>query len=224
MNKCLLTLCFITALFTSKAQDGMKPRLGIYLGLASPKATEVFGQFYKSKGIQPRLTAEYNFLNLGYTKKMFVKVAAIAGLEPQNFRNQTTYLTNVTMTQKPLGARIYPFAFKDGFNPDDQKEIFKNAGFTNLFIIAGTWAISGLYVEGGISPGVKMKEEGYADVTRSPQFFGWGISFTDFEDEDNKVKFKFNIGTRKYTWTNASNTTSQIKSFCMDFGIAVALN
>ncbi|WP_026762985.1 hypothetical protein [Sediminibacterium salmoneum] len=224
MNKCLLTLCFITALFTSKAQDGMKPRLGFYLGLASPKATEVFGQFYKSKGIQPRLTAEYNFLNLGYTKKMFVKVAAIAGLEPQNFRNQTTYLTNVTMTQKPLGARIYPFAFKDGFNPDDQKEIFKNAGFTNLFIIAGTWAISGLYVEGGISPGVKMKEEGYADVTRSPQFFGWGVSFTDFEDEDNKVKFKFNIGTRKYTWTNASNTTSQIKSFCMDFGIAVALN
>lgn len=224
MNKYLLTLCFITALFTAKAQDGMKPRLGIYLGIASPKATEVFGQFYKSKGLQPRLTAEYNFLNLGYTKKMFVKVAAIAGLEPQNFRNQTTYLTNVTMTQKPLGARIYPFAFKDGFDPDKQKEVFKNAGFTNLFIIAGTWAISGLYVEGGVSPGVKMKEEGYADVTRSPQFFGWGISFVDFEDEDNKVKFKFNIGTRKYTWTNASNTTSQIKSFCMDFGIAVALN
>ncbi|WP_438945904.1 hypothetical protein [Sediminibacterium sp.] len=224
MNKCLLTLFFITALFTAKAQDGMKPRLGIYLGIASPKATEVFGQFYKSKGLQPRLTAEYNFLNLGYTKKMFVKVAAIAGLEPQNFRNQTTYLTNVTMTQKPLGARIYPFAFKDGFDPDKQKEVFKNAGFTNLFIIGGTWAISGLYVEGGISPGVKMKEEGYADVTRSPQFFGWGISFTDFEDEDNKVKFKFNVGTRKYTWTNASNTTSQIKSFCMDFGIAIALN
>jgi len=224
MNKCLLTLCFITALITAKAQDGMKPRLGIYLGIASPKATEVFGQFYKSKGLQPRLTAEYNFLNLGYTKKMFVKVAAIAGLEPQNFRNQTTYLTNVTMTQKPLGARIYPFAFKDGFDPDKQKEVFKNAGFTNLFIIGGTWAISGLYVEGGISPSVKMKEEGYADVTRSPQFFGWGISVTDFEDEDNKVKFKFNIGTRKYTWTNASNTTSQIKSFCMDFGIAIALN
>ena len=72
MNKCLLTLCFITALFTSKAQDGMKPRLGIYLGIASPKATEVFGQFYKSKGLQPRLTAEYNFLNLGYTNKMFI--------------------------------------------------------------------------------------------------------------------------------------------------------
>ncbi|WP_026752435.1 hypothetical protein [Sediminibacterium sp. C3] len=224
MKKCLLTLCFITTLFSAKAQDGMKPRLGIHLGIASPKATEVFGQFYKSKGLQPRLTAEYNFLNLGYTNKMFVKVAAIAGLEPQNFRNQTTYLTNVTMTQKPLGARIYPFAFKDGFDPDKQKEVFKNAGFTNLFIIAGTWAISGLYVEGGISPGVKMKEEGYADVTRSPQFFGWGVSFTDFEDEDNKVKFKFNIGTRKYTWTNASNTTSQIKSFCMDFGIAIALN
>ncbi|WP_439506145.1 hypothetical protein [Sediminibacterium sp.] len=223
MQKILLTLCFIITGLMANAQKGMDPRLSIYIGIASPKATEVFGQFYKSKGIQPRITAEYNFLNLGYTNKMFVKVAAIAGLEPQNFRNLTTALTNVTMTQKPLGARIYPFAFKEGFNPDDQKEVFKNAGFTNLFIIAGTWAISGLYVEGGVSPGVNMKEEGYADVTRSPQFFGWGISFVDFEDEDNKVKFKFNIGTRKYTWTNASNTTSQIKSFCMDFGIGIRL-
>lgn len=223
MNKILLILCFIITLISANAQKGMDPRLSIYVGIANPKATEVFGQFYKSKGIQPRITAEYNFLNLGYTKKMFVKVAAIAGLEPQNFRNLTTSLTNVTMTQKPLGARIYPFAFKEGFNPDNQKEVFKNAGFTNLFIIGGTWAISGLYVEGGISPGVKLKEEGYADVTRSPQFFGWGISFVDFEDEDNKVKFKFNIGTRKYTWTNASNTTSQIKSFCMDFGIGIRL-
>jgi len=224
MNKYLLTLCFIITLFSANAQKGMKPRLGVYIGIASPKATEVFGQFYKSKGIQPRLTLEYNFLNLGYTDKMFVKVAAIAGLEPQNFRNQTTFLTNVTMTQKPIGARIYPFAFRNGFNPDDPKQVFKNAGFTNLFIIGGTWALSGLYVEGGISPGVKLKEEGYADVTRSPQFFGWGVSLVDFDDEDNKVKFKFNIGTRKYTWTNASNTTSQIKSFCMDFGVAFRLN
>ena len=223
MNKILLTLCFITALISANAQKGMDPRLSIYVGLANPKATEVFGQFYKSKGIQPRITAEYNFLNLGYTKKMFVKVAAIAGLEPQNFRNLTTSLTNVTMTQKPLGARIYPFAFREGFNPDNQKEVFKNAGFTNLFIIGGTWAISGGAGEGGLSPGGKFKEEGYADVTRSPQFFGWGISLVDFEDEDNKVKFKFNIGTRKYTWTNASNTTSQIKSFCMDFGVGIRL-
>jgi hypothetical protein len=171
MNKYLLTLCFMTVLFSTNAQKGMDPRLSIYFGIANPKATEVFGQFYKSKGIQPRITAEYNFLNIGYTNKMFVKVAAIAGLEPQNFRNLATSLTNVTITKKPLGARIYPFAFKEGFNPDNQKEVFKNAGFTNLFIIGGTWAISGLYVEGGISPGVKLKEEGYPDVTRSPHFF-----------------------------------------------------
>jgi len=223
MNKCFFTLCLLISGFFANAQAGMKPRLGIYIGIANPKATEVFGQFYKSKGIQPRITAEYNFLNLAYTKKMFVKVAAIAGLEPQSFRNQTTFLTNVTMTQKPIGGRIYPFAFRDGFNPDKQKEVFKNAGFTNLFIIAGTWAISGLYVEGGISPGVVLKEEGYADVTRSPQFFGWGVSFVDFSNQDAKIKFKFNLGTRKYTWTNASNTTSQIKSFCMDFGLAFKL-
>lgn len=223
MNKCFFTLCLLISGLLANAQAGMKPRLGIYIGIANPKATEVFGQFYKSKGIQPRITAEYNFLNLAYTNKMFVKVAAIAGLEPQSFRNQTTFLTNVTMTQKPIGGRIYPFAFRDGFNPDKQKEVFRNAGFTNLFIIAGTWAISGLYVEGGISPGVVLKEEGYADVTRSPQFFGWGVSFVDFSNQDAKLKFKFNLGTRKYTWTNASNTTSQIKSFCMDFGLAFKL-
>lgn len=223
MNKCFFTLCLLISGFFANAQAGMKPRLGIYIGIANPKATEVFGQFYKSKGIQPRITAEYNFLNLGYSKKMFVKVAAIAGLEPQSFRNQTTLLTNVTMTQKPIGGRIYPFAFKDGFNPDNQKEVFRNNGLASLFVIGSTWVISGLYVEGGISPGVVLKEEGYADVTRSPQFFGWGVSLVDFTKQDAKVKFKFNVGTRKYTWTNASNTTSQIKSFCMDFGLAFKL-
>lgn len=222
MNKILLTLCFMTALFSTNAQKGMDPRLSIYVGLANPKATEVFGQFYSSRGIQPRITAEYNFLNFGYTNKMFVKVAAIAGLEPQSFRNKTTR-NDVTMSQKPIGARIYPFAFKNGFDPDKQKEVFRNNGLASLFVIGTTWAISGLYVEGGVSPGVVLKEEGFANVTRSPQFFGWGISLVDFGDEDNKVKFKFNIGTRKYTWTNASNTTSQIKSFCMDFGVGIRL-
>ena len=103
MNKYLLTLCFITALFSASAQKGMKPRLGVYIGIANPKATEVFGQFYKSKGIQPRLTLEYNFLNLGYTDKMFVKVAAIAGLEPQNFRNQTGAQTPFSPGQRCIG-------------------------------------------------------------------------------------------------------------------------
>jgi hypothetical protein len=54
MNKCLLTLCLLSSALFAHAQAGMKPRLGIYIGLANPKATEVFGQFYKSKGIQPR--------------------------------------------------------------------------------------------------------------------------------------------------------------------------
>lgn len=221
-----LTMLSIATLSIAQKKDsdenrGDNHRLDITIGIANPKAAQVFGQFYKSKGLQPRITLEYALLHLPYSKQLNARLSAIAGLEPQSFTNTTTFLTEAKMTQKPVGGRLYPFAFRKG--PWDivqkGKWVEKLPFGVDWLAMGGLWALNGLYFEGGISPGVKITEEGYKDVTRSPYFSGWGVNFMDFHTE-NTWRFKFSVGTRKYTWTNASNTTSQIKSFCMDLGIS----
>ena len=216
----LLVFCCIGATAQKKVNNPDGNRLDFSIGFANPTAQQTFAQFYKTKGLQPRVTLEYGLLNLPYSKGLNARVSAIAGLEPQSFRNTTTYTTFVKMTQKPIGGRFYPLVLRNGL----ESVKFKDGGvpFLDLVQYAGLWLLKGFYIEGGVSPGVKMKEEGYADVTRSPTFFGWGVSVYDLE-EDARLRFKFNFGTRKYTWTNASSTTSQIKSFCMEVGLSYKL-
>lgn len=224
------TIMLLTALSTAtigfaqkknEKLQGDNHRLDITIGIASPKATQVFGQFYKTKGLQPRITIEYGLLSLPYSKKLNARISAITGLEPQSFNNTTTFLTEAKMTQKPVGGRFYPFAFREGpWKTIESGDWVENLPFgIDMLAMGGLWALNGLYFEGGISPGVKIKEEGYKDVTRSPYFTGWGVNLWDMHPE-NTWRFKFGVGTRKYTWTNASNTTSQIKSFCMDLGVS----
>ncbi len=226
----LTALSIVTISFAQKKENkdqANNHRADITIGFANPKATQVFGQFYKSKGLQPRITVEYALLHLPYSNKLNARISAIAGLEPQSFTNLTTFLTEAKMTQKPIGGRLYPFAFRQ--DPFTALDYDKNGRKRELpwmvesSLLSTFWVLNGFYLEGGISPAVKITEEGYKDVTRSPTFTGWGFSFMDFLYE-NKWRFKFSMGTRKYTWTNASNTTSQIKSFCMDLGISYRLN
>jgi hypothetical protein len=214
----LLIFCSLT-LVAQKTKLSDNGRLDISIGIANPKAEATFGQFYKSKGIQPRITLEYGLIGLPYSKQLHARVAAIAGLEPGSFTNKTTLLTEAKMTNKPLGGRFYPFALRNGLEAVKWKEI---GYFVDEALLGALWFLNGFYLEGGVSPGVTIKEEGYADVSRSPNFTGWGISLYDFAPE-NKLRFKFNFGTRKYKWTNASNTSSEIKSFCVDFGLSYRL-
>ncbi|MFY9465511.1 MAG: hypothetical protein WAP48_10490 [Sediminibacterium sp.] len=216
----LLCLCCMEANAQRKVENPDGNRLDFSIGFANPTAQQTFGQYYKSKGLQPRITLEYGLVNLNYSKALNARVAAIAGLEPQSFNNKTTYASIVKMTQKPIGGRFYPLVLRKGLESVKIKD--GGVPFLDLFQYAGLWLLKGFYLEGGVSPGVKMTEEGYPDVTRSPTFFGWGVSVYDLE-EDARLRFKFNFGTRKYTWPNASSTTSQIKSFCMEVGLSYKL-
>ena len=223
----LLAISFAATVHAQDKEKNDNHRFDITVGIASPKAAEVFAQYYKSKGLQPRLTAEMALLHLPYSTGLNARISAIAGLEPQSFDNVTTYLTEVRMTQKPLGGRFYPFVFRNGWLGAVNTEKWRDKMPILAFMVdmAGSgaaWLLNGVYIEGGISPAVKMKEEGYADVTRSPYFTGWGVNLLDLNPENN-LRFKFNVGQRKYTWTNASNTTSQIRSFCMDMGISIRM-
>ncbi|MDD2793981.1 MAG: hypothetical protein PHD73_12430 [Sediminibacterium sp.] len=221
----LTLLCFFSmgANAQSKSDNADNPdgnRLDFSIGFANPIAQQTFAQFYKTKGLQPRVTVEYGLLNLPYTKGLNARISAIAGLEPQSFNNTTTYTSMVKMTQKPIGGRFYPLVLRNGL--ESVKHNTDGLLSWEIFKYGALWLLKGFYLEGGVSPSVKMTEEGYADVTRSPTFFGWGVSVYDL-NEDSRLRFKFNFGTRKYTWTNASSTTSQIKSFCMDFGLSYKL-
>jgi hypothetical protein len=212
----LFLLIGCISVFAQKTKLSDNGRLDISIGLANPKAEATFGQFYKSKGIQPRLTIEYGLIGLPYSKQLHARIAAIAGLEPGSFTNKTTMLTEAKMTNKPLGGRFYPLALRNGLDAVKWKRV---GYFVDEALLGALWLLNGFYLEAGTSPGVTIKEEGYADVSRSPSFNGWGIALYDFAPE-NKLRFKFNFGTRKYKWTNASNTSSEIKSFCVDFGLS----
>lgn len=211
----LLLFCSLS-LIAQKTKLTDNGRLDISIGLANPKAEAAFGQFYKSKGIQPRITIEYGLIGLPYSKQLHARLAAIAGLETGSFTNKSTFLTEATMTNKPIGGRFYPFALRNGLDAIKWKRV---GYFVDEALLGALWFLNGFYLEGGTSPGVTIKEEGYADVSRTPNFTGWGIALYDFAPE-HKLRFKFNFGTRKYKWTNASNTSSEIKSFCMDLGLS----
>ncbi|HAK12492.1 MAG TPA: hypothetical protein DCO78_11435, partial [Chitinophagaceae bacterium] len=58
------TIMLLTALSTATISFAQKKneklqgdnnRFDMTIGIASPKATQVFGQFYKTKGLQPRI-------------------------------------------------------------------------------------------------------------------------------------------------------------------------
>lgn len=220
--KKLLLSFVITALLSasSYAQTSDLHHLEVYLGISNPKPGKALAAVYNHKSIQPRLGLEYPFYKLGYSKTLAVKFSVIAGLDPASFDNKSHIVdyefTVLKTTAHPLGGRIYPLDMRKNIGD------MKLTGKTPLTEMILLWLARGIYVEAGFSPATKLKEAGYADVTRTPTFFGYGINLIDFED-DHSTRFRFAIGQRKYSWSNASNTTSQIKSFSLDFGLSFKL-
>ena len=196
-------------------------RLELYIGLHNPKPGETLSDIYSHKSIQPSFAAEYSLFRLKYTKSLALKLSATAGIYPGSFDNYNNLVDDefsvLKFTNTPLGVRAYPFALHKNF---EDLRLPENGGAIIVGLVA--WIAKSFYLEGGISPAVTFKEAGYENVTRSPSFWGWGFNILDLND-DSGFRFRFDIGTRTYQWTNASDTRSTIKDAIFNFGLSFPL-
>jgi hypothetical protein len=244
--KTFFFICLLVSLSVqSQVHFGLK-KVNLFADISYSSPEKELKNYYSLGDLMKGyIGVEVPFLAVNYSKKstMCLSVAALLDHEKANFENIVSDGLDVKMTS--YGARVRPFANMGIYAPTGNvidgyyvtetthkttgTDEFGNSKYSEYTTteklpmwsedgakLIATMFLSGLYFDYG-KTNMMLIEAPYPDVSRTATMYSYGCSPS--LGTGGKVTMYMDLGIRHYRWINSMNTTSEIKTWHIGFGV-----